>query len=52
MDIPRFHAKPRFADRCGISNSPQLALLGINSVLVEGPFGPPHDVLHLLEVDG
>jgi len=46
MDVRRFSTEPRLVDRCGIRNHSQLVLLDIDSVLVEGAFGPPHDVSH------
>ena len=51
MNVPWFPTKPRLVDGCRVRNRPQLVLLDINSVLVEGTFGPPHDVSHLARAD-
>lgn len=38
-------------DRSGIGNDPELVLLDVNSILVEGTFGSPHDVSHRSRVN-
>lgn len=51
MDVRRFPTKSRLVDRCGVRNDPQLILLDINSVLVEGTLGPPHHIPHRSRVN-
>lgn len=52
MNVSRFSAESGLVDGCGIGNHPQLVLLDVNSVLVEGTFGPSHDVPHRPRVNG
>ena len=40
MDIPWFPAEPGLVDGRRVGNSPQLALLDVNSVLVKRTLGP------------
>lgn len=51
MDVPWFPAEFRPADGSRVRNHSQLVLLDINSMLVEGTRGPPHDVSHRSRVN-